>query len=312
MKKVFVNKFGQLRSGWKIAITLLITAVFIILFTVVILAASVISSLMDSSSQSNLLDIYLIENALSEIQHSALLKFLSRMITPLSMIIATFFVLKVIDKRKLYQVGITPLRTNYKDLLFGLVLGTSSITIIFFVLLSTGNISLDLPLTSPHLSSNILTGLLWLILVGFGEELFGRGYCMTALYQTGDIRVAFIISSAIFSLLHGMNPNISLIPLLNIFSIGLLFAYMFFKTGNLWMPIGYHIAWNYFQGIVFGFPVSGLSIRGIYSTNILYNNILTGGLFGPEGGIITTMVIIVGFFIVGSYSRQRRNLIFGI
>lgn len=64
------------------------------------------------------------------------------------------------------------------------------------------------------------------------------------------------------------------------------------------MPIGYHITWNYFQGCVYGLNVSGFDIQGIFSSRILNDNLLTGGAFGPEAGILTTIVIAIGFLIV--------------
>jgi len=73
---------------------------------------------------------------------------------------------------------------------------------------------------------------------------------------------------------------------------------MFLKSNNLWLPIGYHITWNYFQGNVFGFQVSGLSTESLYKLNTPVNNIITGGKFGPEGGLIVTFIILIGFIYI--------------
>jgi len=69
------------------------------------------------------------------------------------------------------------------------------------------------------------------------------------------------------------------------------------------MPIGYHISWNYFQGYIFGFNVSGNAMRGIYNA-FPKNNFLSGGEFGLEGGIITTLVILITFLIL--FERYRK------
>ena len=95
--------------------------------------------------------------------------------------------------------------------------------------------------------------------------------------------------------MHGMNPNVSILGL-NIALVGILFAYMFVATNSLWLPIGYHITWNYFQGNVFGFPVSGTTPNGIYGVEVVAGrDWLTGGAFGLEGGLMATLLILVGF-----------------
>ncbi len=71
------------------------------------------------------------------------------------------------------------------------------------------------------------------------------------------------------------------------------------------MSIGYHITWNYFQGNVFGFKVSGINTRGIWSTVYDKNTIFNGGEFGPEGGIFVTAIILLGFFFVRWYYRDK-------
>jgi membrane protease YdiL (CAAX protease family) len=95
--------------------------------------------------------------------------------------------------------------------------------------------------------------------------------------------------------------------LLNIFLVGLLFAYMFYKSGSLWMPVGYHITWNFFQGNIFGFPVSGTEPSGIYTIINTKDNLITGGGFGPEGGILATAVIIICALFVFIYCAPERE-----
>ena len=121
---------------------------------------------------------------------------------------------------------------------------------------------------------------------------------MTVLKQTGNKWAPIIVSSIIFSVMHSLNPSMSIISYLNLFLVSLLFAYMFLKSNNLWLPIGYHITWNYFQGNIFGFQVSGLSTESLYKLNKPLNNIITGGEFGPEGGLIVTFIILIGFIYI--------------
>ena len=143
-----------------------------------------------------------------------------------------------------------------------------------------------------------LLGFLHFVAVGFFEEILCRGYLMTAFKTTRNRPVIFCASALIFSLLHLMNPGVTPLSLVNIFLVGILFAYMFVRTGRLWLPIGYHITWNFFQGNVFGLLVSGTEAASVTQTRAAEANLLNGGAFGPEGGIFVTLVILLGIVYV--------------
>lgn len=96
-----------------------------------------------------------------------------------------------------------------------------------------------------------------------------------------------------------------ILPFVNIILIGVLFAYMYLLSGNIWMCIGYHITWNYFQGNIFGFLVSGTSSRGLLTTVIEKDTIINGGAFGPEGGLVVTFIILLGFIFVKSFYKGK-------
>nr|WP_272509134.1 CPBP family intramembrane glutamic endopeptidase [Clostridium ganghwense] len=172
-------------------------------------------------------------------------------------------------------------------------------TLIFIVLLVTGNISLINSLLKPKFTQNTLWGIFLFIIVAINEETMCRGYILNTLNQMGKPWLSAGISSAVFAALHLGNPNVEFVGILNIFLVGMLFSFMYIRTKSLWMPIGYHLTWNYFQGNVFGFPVSGTSgATGIYRIGELKENILTGGFFGPEAGILATVVLALGFLVV--------------
>lgn len=119
--------------------------------------------------------------------------------------------------------------------------------------------------------------------------------------------VALIVSSILFSLMHGFNPNIDLFSLFNIFLAGILLGLSYIYTKNLWFPIALHLSWNLFQTI-FGFNVSGQDSYSLIEFSIYENNLLNGGDFGFEGSIlsvISMIITIIGIWIY--YNREKTN-----
>jgi hypothetical protein len=112
----------------------------------------------------------------------------------------------------------------------------------------------------------------------------------------------------VFGLLHATNPNASWISTLNLILAGLFLGLGFVLTGELAIPIGLHITWNFFQGNIFGFPVSGMK-SGVSLISIQQGgpNLLTGGAFGPEAGLVGIFAILVGSILIMLYVRNTRG-----
>lgn len=288
MANAFKNDNGQMRSGWKIAIvfacffgaTNLLTAPFIIVGFIKYIAQNPG-----------------IEFNMEVTREIAMGSPWIMLVQSTSMIATPLFFWKILEKKPIKAMGLTSIKKDWKDFIIGLFFGIVSISAVFGMLVATGHLVVENP-TAPQFPSSLMMSLIMFIGVGFGEEILGRGYMMSVLKQTGSKWKMLSISSIIFSLMHAMNPNTGLIPFINLFLIGALFAYMFLSTNNIWMPIGYHITWNFFQGNIFGIAVSGLEQEGIYTSYMPTNNLLNGGAFGVEGGIMTTLIIVLGFVFV--------------
>lgn len=302
MKNIFINRFHQIRSGWKIAIIFGINYGISLIFGII--AGLILLISMMSSGKIDL------ENPTFNIDTSSLsgANGLFQVAGIIIMIFAVWLVLRLIDKKRLKDIGLINIKKGFKHLCLGLLFGAVSMTIIFFVLLATKNIELTNSLAKPQFSWSILWGFVLFIFVGLNEELFSRGYCMMVLNQTGKKWVPIVISAVIFSAMHLGNPNLKILGLINIFLVGILFSYMVIKTNNIWMAIGYHITWNYFQGNVFGFQVSGLGTTGLYGINVLNDNLLTGGSFGPEAGILTTLVLGISIIAFMYYKKGDNSV----
>jgi len=168
---------------------------------------------------------------------------------------------------------------------------------------------------TPFLLAIIIPLIIFLV-VGFYEELFSRGYQLTNLAEglTGKIikprtalLLATLFSSAVFGVLHASNPHASIASTLNIGLAGIFLAAGYVLTGQLAISIGLHISWNFFQGNVFGFPVSGGDFRSATFIQIQQGgpSLWTGGFFGPEAGLLGTSAMILGIISTMLWIKKR-------
>ena len=151
---------------------------------------------------------------------------------------------------------------------------------------------------------SLLIGVL-IILVGWiiqggTEEIVTRGWLMNVLGARYNIGIGLFISSTLFGLLHLTNPNVSFIAVINIILIGVFYGLYVIKTNDLWAVCGMHSAWNFAQGNLFGFEVSGINVEvsSLMDLNLVGNDFISGGIFGPEAGIASTVVLLISIGIL--------------
>ncbi|MNI53538.1 CAAX amino terminal protease self- immunity [compost metagenome] len=152
-------------------------------------------------------------------------------------------------------------------------------------------------------------GLLLFIGVAMGEELFTRGYLQGLVRVRFGAAVAICASTLVFMLMHSFNPGMWSTPLppVNLLLVGILFGVAREVSGGLWMPIGFHLSWNFFQGNVFGFLVSGTELESVVRIETAGSSYLSGGDFGAEGSFMTTVVLIVGIVLIYTYYITKPN-----
>jgi membrane protease YdiL (CAAX protease family) len=141
--------------------------------------------------------------------------------------------------------------------------------------------------------------------VGWNEELLSRGYHLQTIASGTNLIWGVVISSAVFGLLHLGNPNATWVSAAGIFFAGIYLAYGYLRTGQLWLSIGLHIGWNFFEGVVFGFPVSGMGMYALTRIDVHGPELWTGGAFGPEAGLIVLPSLLVGGILIYLFTKNR-------
>lgn len=235
---------------------------------------------------------------------------------------------RFIDRRKIRNFGFHFNKNWWLDLCFGVGLGAFMISLVFIVERSLGWISISGTVHSLHSQSTFIVPLLvflfFFISQGMSEELMSRGYLIKNLAEGFNLKIlgpkwsiliAWCLISILFGLAHIGNPNATIISTVNLMVIGLTMGAGLIFTGELAIPIGLHISWNFFQGNIFGFPVSGLSYPSEIISLIQINQTgpekWTGGGFGPEAGLLGLFANLLGLLIIVWWVYVRRGVRFG-
>lgn len=231
------------------------------------------------------------------------------LLTSLLQLVATgvviYIFLKFIEKTPISTLGFS-IKGKSKHLLYGMLLGAGLISIGILSLTAFGLIKLNL---GPLNILAITTSLVLFAIVAVNEEVMARGYLLRVLMESSGKYWALAISALIFALLHGMNPNLSWIAILNLFLAGCLLGLYYIHYKNLWFSIGLHFTWNYFQGPIWGSNVSGTTSESLFTQQLSGNEMITGGAFGFEASLVCTVFILVALVSVELWARKANRII---
>ncbi len=140
--------------------------------------------------------------------------------------------------------------------------------------------------------------LLFFLLVALFEELAFRTYLLYDFAKTYPGWVAILLNGAFFGMVHFFNPGFSWLSWLNISLAGILFAYVTLWKKNVSWAVGLHFTWNFVQGIVLGYSVSGIEMPGILIASVRGNAYLSGGVFGIEGSVACTFLLLASLLFL--------------
>lgn len=163
-----------------------------------------------------------------------------------------------------------------------------------------------------HGSDWIVQPILWavaMVLVGLAEESWFRGYPLQALARGVGFWPAAVISSLVFGALHLTKAHENFIDIFNIMALGLILCFALRRTGNLWLPVGFHTAFDFMQFAVIGTRNGGAQPVG----TILHASFpgaawINGGPLGTEASyfMLPVMLLIVVYIHYRYPSTERR------
>jgi membrane protease YdiL (CAAX protease family) len=277
---LFLLDDGRLRSGWRfvVCVFLVIAANFI---------AGNISVLIAGSHY-----------RLQEVIYRPLLMVLE--------LAAFFFITKLFDQPESSPwayIGL-PARGWLRESLVGMLLGFGMVTAAVAIIGSFLDLRIKIDL-------NIRSSLLGLVVIGvmltaaMAEELTFRGYPFQRLVEGFGATGSIVVLSCLFGTVHMQNPHVSdnrwvqIFAFSNTLLIGVVLALGYLKTKALWFPWGLHFGWNAALGLIYGLPVSGMDqFAVIVKSKAAGPEWLLGGSYGLEGGMLGTLVILLGLAYV--------------
>lgn len=287
MNEIFLNSIGRLRSGWRFAF---FTSVF--LFFSMILQVALFISIQILTGDEKASFLYTPQGLA-----------VSSLISTVLATILGWLCGKLFEDLPPKALGWVFNRTWVKDFILGLILGGLSIALAVFLAMPTGGISLVRNQTA-EMNSIIMT-----LIGSFGvffiaaasEEVIFRGYILQTLMRSKLAWLGILLTSLPFALAHLGNPDANMISTVNTGLAGIWFGIAYLKTRSLWFPFGLHLAWNWFQGAIFGINVSGISQ---IAPNPLLRAVdqgptwLTGGHYGVEAGLVCTIALVVSTLLI--------------
>jgi len=274
---IFYNGAGEIRSGWRI---LMYLSLVFFLYALEFIAVAVFDQRRD-------------------------LHVISRIIFDELMTFAAAFGAALIISRLEYRTsGLygLPLHSAFgKRFWQGMFLGLCEISFLVGAMKLLGSYSFGG--LSFHGARIIQWALLWLVasvLIALAEEFLFRGYVQYTLAQGIGFWPAAVILSLLFGLIHRPNPGENWVGVVNIIFTGLLWAFTLRRTGNLWLAVGWHAAFDFGESFLYSVPNSGGVFEGHLSNATIAHGRtwLTGGDVGPEASLFAFVTLAIGAIVV--------------
>ena len=268
---------GRLRSGWRLGI-FLVTFIFASAVTV-------------SSGLALLNSIFEPRDAQS------IAFFTNSLLMLIVALVIGWLCGKFLEGLPFRALGAWFTRGWFRNLLVGLAVGSATVSLAVLIAVIFGGLGFDRnPVDGNSLARSLAVSL---AIFGAGaafEEALFRGYMLQTLSRSGLAWLGITLTSGFFAIVHLGNPNATWISTVDTIIAGIWFGIAYLKTRDLWFVFGLHLMWNWVLGAIFGIEVSGLTT--LVAAPLLREidagpEWLTGGTYGIEGGIASTIALVV-------------------
>jgi len=215
-----------------------------------------------------------------------------------ALLVSTWVMTRWVNRKPFGAAGLTLHSRTLRDTGVGILVGFVMMSGIFLVEYGAGFVTVETRgVTGGEVAGLMLSSALLFALAAMVEEVLFRGYLFQTLMQAWTFVPAAAVFSLLFALAHFGNPSGGgLLPSANIAIAGLWLSFAYLKTRSLWLPFGLHFGWNFAQSTVYSFPTSGYAMTDRHLLVIAQSGPewITGGAFGPEGGVLATVALVLG------------------
>jgi membrane protease YdiL (CAAX protease family) len=225
-------------------------------------------------------------------------------IIALAAVPAVYIARRWIDQKSFVSLGLKWSWRSVADVLFGFLLSGIMAGTVFAAMIWLGYVGNVQVATTGLAIASMLAGPLFIMaLVGLWEELVFRGYILQNMAEGMGMRTAIILSCLLYGLVHSLNPNAGLLSTAIIVMFAYLRIYGYLGTGQLWLSIGMHTGWNFFQATVFGFAASGhAEDKTLITHDAQAPDWLSGGDFGPEASVLMIPIVLAALLAMRIWS----------
>ena len=224
-----------------------------------------------------------------------------------SVLLAAWLIIRFWDKVPFVANMGFGIQGRGKDMLYGFAMAAAIYAIGYIVSLIAGWIRIEGVHFDP---SYLVLQFVFYIIVALMEESMMRGFVLGHMLDTGMNKfLALVLSAFIFACLHLGNPGMTNFSLFNLTLAGILLGATYIYTRNLWFPISLHLFWNFIQGPILGYDVSGTGDRDtLIKLHISDNTLMNGGNFGFEASLPCTILMIIAIgLIIYNYETKKEK-----
>ncbi|MGD0667595.1 MAG: type II CAAX endopeptidase family protein [Bryobacteraceae bacterium] len=210
----------------------------------------------------------------------------------LAAVLANWISLRIHHGLRLWDAGLWWRRASAVNLGLGVAGGVGAACLVLVPPLIIGAARIESTASEPGSWGSVVFLAIVLAMGATGEELFFRGYGFQVLLNVAGPFATILPVGVVFALLHSGNPHATWFAIANTAGFGILFGYAYWRSLDLWLPIGLHFGWNLTLPL-FGVNLSGLTMRVTgYAMTWSAGKLWSGGDYGPEASVLTSAAMV--------------------